>query len=67
MSKLEKTALQMALLTCAEAAELLGVKEPTVRVWIARKKLGHTKLGRSCGSRKTLLKSLFVRMCRRSS
>jgi excisionase family DNA binding protein len=46
MSKVEKTALLVALLTCAEAAELLGVKEPTVRVWIARKKLGHTKLGR---------------------
>jgi excisionase family DNA binding protein len=47
MSKLEKTALLVALLTVAEAAELLNVKEPTIRAWIARRKLAYTKLGRS--------------------
>jgi excisionase family DNA binding protein len=35
------------LLTCAEAAEMLGLKEATVRVWIARRKLTYVKLSRS--------------------
>ena len=35
------------LLTCAQAAEAMGLKEATVRVWIARRKLSFVKLGRS--------------------
>ena len=35
------------LLTCAEAAEALGLKEATIRVWIARRKLTYVKLSRS--------------------
>ena len=47
MTKMEKPALLVALLTVEETAELLGVKEATVRVWMARRKLAYTKLGRS--------------------
>jgi excisionase family DNA binding protein len=47
MSKMEKTALLVGLLTVAETAELLHVKESTIRAWIARRKLAYTKLGRS--------------------
>lgn len=35
------------LLTCAAAAEELGLKEATIRVWIARRKLASVKLGRA--------------------
>lgn len=35
------------LLTCTEVAQELGLKEPTIRVWIARRKLPSVKLGRS--------------------
>jgi excisionase family DNA binding protein len=35
------------LLTCAQAGEALGLKEATVRVWIARRKLAFVKLGRA--------------------
>jgi excisionase family DNA binding protein len=35
------------LLTCAQAAEALGLKEATIRVWIARRKLAFVKLGRA--------------------
>jgi len=35
------------LLTCTEAAQELGLKEPTIRLWIARRKLPSVKLGRS--------------------
>ena len=35
------------LLTCAEAANALGLKEATVRVWIARRRLASVKLGRA--------------------
>jgi excisionase family DNA binding protein len=37
----------MKLLTVAEAAERLGVKVPTVRLWLAQRKLGHVKLSRA--------------------
>ena len=35
------------LLTCAQAGEALSLKEATIRVWIARRKLAFVKLGRS--------------------
>jgi excisionase family DNA binding protein len=35
------------LLTCAEAANALGLKEATIRVWIARRRLASVKLGRA--------------------
>jgi excisionase family DNA binding protein len=35
------------LLTCAQAGDALGLKEATVRVWIARRKLAFVKLGRA--------------------
>ena len=34
------------MLTTEEAAHELGVKESTVRAWIARRRLGFVKLGR---------------------
>ena len=34
-------------LTVAEAAEELGVKQPTIRAWVAKKRISHFKLGRS--------------------
>ncbi len=42
-----KTDEGQRLVTCAVAAEMLGLKEPTIRVWIARRKLPSVKLGRS--------------------
>ncbi len=35
------------LLTCAEAAAELGLKETTIRVWIAQRRLESVKLGRA--------------------
>jgi excisionase family DNA binding protein len=35
------------LLTCAQAGEAMGLKEATIRVWIARRKLAFVKLGRA--------------------
>jgi excisionase family DNA binding protein len=35
------------LLTCAQAGDALGLKEATIRVWIARRKLAFVKLGRA--------------------
>jgi len=35
------------MLTVAAAATQLGVKEATVRVWIAKGLIGHAKLGRA--------------------
>jgi excisionase family DNA binding protein len=35
------------LLTCAEAAAELGLKEATIRVWIAQRRLVSVKLGRA--------------------
>ena len=37
----------MKLLTVQQAADLLGMKVPTIRLWIARRKLAHVKLNRS--------------------
>jgi excisionase family DNA binding protein len=37
----------MANLTVKEAAVELGVKEPTVRKWIAERRLTHVRLGRA--------------------
>jgi excisionase family DNA binding protein len=37
----------MKLLTVSETAERLGVKVPTVRLWLAQRKLGHVKLSRA--------------------
>ncbi len=34
-------------LTVREAAEVLGLSEHTVRAWIARRRLGYVRLGRS--------------------
>ena len=33
------------MLTVAEVAERLGVKEPTIRLWMAQRKLSYVKLG----------------------
>jgi excisionase family DNA binding protein len=33
------------MLTVAECAERLGVKEPTIRLWMAQRKLAYVKLG----------------------
>jgi excisionase family DNA binding protein len=38
---------QGRLLTCAAAAHELGLKEATIRAWIARRKLPSVKLGRA--------------------
>jgi excisionase family DNA binding protein len=35
------------MLTVAQSAERLGLKEPTIRLWIAQRKLAHVKLGAS--------------------
>lgn len=35
------------MLTVAMAAERLGLKEPTIRLWVYQGKIGHVKLGRS--------------------
>ena len=35
------------LLSVAEAAQALGLKPATLRVWIARRRVAHIKLGRS--------------------
>lgn len=35
------------MLTVADCAERLGLKEPTIRLWIAQRKIAHVKLGRS--------------------
>ena len=35
------------LLTCAAAARELGLKEATIRVWVARRRLPSVKLGRA--------------------
>jgi len=37
----------MANLTVKEAADELGVKQPTVRKWIAERRMTHVKLGRA--------------------
>ncbi len=37
----------MANLTVRDAADELGVKQPTVRKWIAERRLPHVKLGRA--------------------
>jgi len=36
----------MKLLTVFETADRLGIKPSTVRLWIAKRKLGHTKISR---------------------
>ena len=35
------------MLTVADAAKELGLKEATIRAWIARRQLAYVKLGRS--------------------
>ena len=35
------------MLTVAEAAHKLGIKEATLRLWIYQRRLGHVKLGRA--------------------
>lgn len=35
------------MLTVAETAKLLGVKEPTIRAWVAKRKLAYVKVGRA--------------------
>jgi excisionase family DNA binding protein len=35
------------MLTVADCAGKLGLKEPTIRLWIAKRKIAHVKLGRS--------------------
>jgi excisionase family DNA binding protein len=35
------------LMSVAEAAQALGLKPATIRVWIARRRIAHVKLGRS--------------------
>jgi excisionase family DNA binding protein len=35
------------LLTVAQFAELLGLKESTIRAWIARRRIGIVRLGRA--------------------
>lgn len=34
------------MLTVAEAAERLGIKEATIRLWCAQRKLAYVKLGK---------------------
>lgn len=35
------------MLTVNECADRLGMKPPTIRLWISKRKIGHVKLGRS--------------------
>lgn len=35
------------LLTVAQVAEILGLKESTIRAWIARRRIGIVRLGRA--------------------
>jgi len=35
------------LLNCREVAELLGLKEPTIRLWIAQRRFPIVRLGRA--------------------
>jgi excisionase family DNA binding protein len=44
---MQKTERPARLLTCAEAAEMLGLKEATIRSWVARRTLTYAKIGRS--------------------
>jgi len=37
----------MSLLTVAQAADRLGVKVPTIRLWLAQRKLAYVKLSRA--------------------
>lgn len=34
------------MLTVAEAARILGIKESTIRSWILKRRIGYVKLGR---------------------
>lgn len=38
---------QGGMLTVAETARRLGLKEGTVRMWISRRRLAHLKIGRA--------------------
>ena len=68
MTKMEKTALLVALLTVEETAELLGVKEATVRVWMARGSWPTRSLDDRYGFRERRSKSWCVTgWCRRRS
>ena len=42
-----KTGEGQRLVTCAAAAQTLGLKEATVRVWVARRRIPSVKLGRA--------------------
>ena len=35
------------MLTVAEAARQLGLKEPTIRLWMAQRQISYVKLGRA--------------------
>ncbi len=37
---------EMAPCSIAEAAKILGVKEPTIRAWINQRRIGYYKIGR---------------------
>lgn len=47
------------LLTCAEAAIELGLKEATIRVWIAQRRLESVKLGRAVRIPSSAIESLI--------
>ena len=52
------------LMTVNEAAKVLDLAAPTIRLWVSKKKLGHFKLGRSIRIPETeinrILKSSYV-------
>lgn len=48
------------MLTVAAAAVALGLKEPTIRLWIAQRKLAHVKLGRAVHVPETEISRLIL-------
>ena len=49
----------MALLTLMQAAEQLGLKEPTMRDWVWRRKIEFVRLGRAVRIKEETIKKLI--------
>jgi len=49
------------MLTCAEAADRLGLAVITIRLWVARRKIEHVKLGRSVRIPEAAIDALVAR------
>ena len=49
------------MLTVSEAAERLGLSAATVRAWVWRRKIEHTRLGRAVRISETVVEQLLQR------